>query len=287
MYRTPKVTLEQYPTSPHLTAAVVLAALERDDVGPGRSVLDLGCGTAMLSLGCALVDTDFVVGVDCDETALEQAIHNIRELEMEDRISLIQAKVHVPRGETQQETTTRGSGGSRSGGRGRSKGGRVRGRLQQQRPPPVARNVKADDAVVVDDYSCCTMSFPLSDHCVDTVLTNPPFGTKPDKAGIDVQFLKLACRLARRAVYSFHKTSTRDYILRTMNALPNVASVAVIAEMKFDLPRTYKFHQQASVDVEVDLIRVELVGTASDSENDNASATSASDAENSGTTNEE
>ena len=47
----PDVTLEQYPTSPQLTAAVVWTALERDDVGPGRSVLDLGCGTAMLSLG--------------------------------------------------------------------------------------------------------------------------------------------------------------------------------------------------------------------------------------------
>jgi len=50
-----QVTLEQYPTSPELTAAVVLSALERDDVGVGRSVCDLGCGTAMLSLGWYVV----------------------------------------------------------------------------------------------------------------------------------------------------------------------------------------------------------------------------------------
>lgn len=46
-----QIALEQYPTSPHLTAAVVLSALEREDIGPGCTVLDLGCGTAMLSLG--------------------------------------------------------------------------------------------------------------------------------------------------------------------------------------------------------------------------------------------
>ena len=97
------------------------------------------------------------------------------------------------------------------------------------------------------------------DNCVDTVVTNPPFGTKPDKAGMDMQFLKLGCQLARRAVYSFHKSSTRDYVLRTVRALPNVRDAVVVAEMKFDLPRTYKFHKAASVDVEVDLIRVELV----------------------------
>lgn len=51
----PDVSLEQYPTSPQLTAAVILAALERDDVGPGRSTCDLGCGTAMLSLGWYVV----------------------------------------------------------------------------------------------------------------------------------------------------------------------------------------------------------------------------------------
>jgi predicted RNA methylase len=82
---------------------------------------------------------------------------------------------------------------------------------------------------------------------------------------MDVQFLLLGCRLARRAVYSFHKSSTRDYIVRTASAMANVASVAVIAEMKFDLPQTYKFHQKASVDIAVDLIRVELAQDTTDS----------------------
>lgn len=204
----------------------------------------------------ALVDTDFVLGVDCDGSALEQAQLNVQQLEMEDRISLIQAKVDVPL--PRDGTTQPSSRGGRGGGRMKGRGERGRGRVKHQpqaQPQQRAALPNEEDADRQDDR----LSFPLLDNCVDTVVTNPPFGTKPDKAGIDVQFLKLGCRLARRAVYSFHKSSTRDFILRTASVLPNVVSAAVIAEMKFDLPRTYKFHQQASVDVEVDLIRVELI----------------------------
>lgn len=42
----------------------------------------------------------------------------------------------------------------------------------------------------------------------DTVIMNPPFGTKKN-AGVDIQFLKAAITLARKVVYSLHKTSTR------------------------------------------------------------------------------
>lgn len=42
----------------------------------------------------------------------------------------------------------------------------------------------------------------------DTVIMNPPFGTKKN-AGVDIQFLKTAISLARKVVYSLHKTSTR------------------------------------------------------------------------------
>jgi hypothetical protein len=45
-----QAALEQYATSPHLAASTILCALEREDVGPGRTVLDLGCGTGMLAV---------------------------------------------------------------------------------------------------------------------------------------------------------------------------------------------------------------------------------------------
>lgn len=42
----------------------------------------------------------------------------------------------------------------------------------------------------------------------DTVVMNPPFGTKHN-AGMDMKFLAAGLKLARTAVYSLHKSSTR------------------------------------------------------------------------------
>lgn len=179
----------------------------------------------------AVVETDHVIGVDCDAGALERAASNIADLELEDGVSLIQAKVSVPLQTTSKSPSNRKS----------------KGKKQIHRASSAAASVS-------DNFG----QFPLQSRCVDTVLTNPPFGTKPDKAGIDLQFLKLACTLAKRSVYSFHKSSTRDYVLKTTRKLPNVCDVAVVAEMKFDIPKMYKFHKEKSLDVAVDLIRVEL-----------------------------
>lgn len=42
----------------------------------------------------------------------------------------------------------------------------------------------------------------------DTVILNPPFGTK-NNSGIDMEFLKVAAMLSNNSIYSLHKTSTR------------------------------------------------------------------------------
>lgn len=84
---------------------------------------------------------------------------------------------------------------------------------------------------------------------------NPPFGTKRN-AGTDVKFLEIAAKLASNAIYSLHKTSTRNYILK--KALQFGAKGRVIAELRYDLPKAYKFHKKASVDVQVDFIRFAL-----------------------------
>lgn len=44
----------------------------------------------------------------------------------------------------------------------------------------------------------------------DTVIMNPPFGTK--RKGIDMDFLRAGCRIARHSVYSLHKSSTREHV---------------------------------------------------------------------------
>lgn len=87
---------------------------------------------------------------------------------------------------------------------------------------------------------------------------NPPFGTR--KKGADLLFLKSAFGLAKRAVYSLHKTSTRKHVMDTAKKWGIHSKV--IAELKFDLPASYKFHKQNSVDVHVDLIRFVLTTPA-------------------------
>jgi rRNA N6-adenosine-methyltransferase METTL5 len=56
-------------------------------------------------------------------------------------------------------------------------------------------------------------------------------------------------------VYSLHKTSTRDFIIKKAGKAWG-AHVEVVAEMRFPLPATYKFHKKQNADVQVDLIRV-------------------------------
>lgn len=93
------------------------------------------------------------------------------------------------------------------------------------------------------------------DDCVqsksfDTVIMNLPFA-RDIKA--DIQFLKTAIRLANNAVYLIQKTSTRKYIMNMANKLGIYAKV--IAEVRFNLPSSNKFHKQDYVDIHVDLIR--------------------------------
>lgn len=87
IFASPKIELEQYPTSVELTSSIVLTALAKGDAGPGITVLDLGCGTGMLGLGFALVQCDLVYLVDCDVDALEMARENVIALEEEGLVS--------------------------------------------------------------------------------------------------------------------------------------------------------------------------------------------------------
>ncbi|TPX36541.1 hypothetical protein SmJEL517_g01391 [Synchytrium microbalum] len=86
---------------------------------------------------------------------------------------------------------------------------------------------------------------------VDTVIMNPPFGTRTK--GIDVKFLEVAFAIAQSAVYSLHKTSTREFLVKKSKSLGWNANV--LAQLRFDIPAMYKHHKKESVDIEVDLIR--------------------------------
>lgn len=112
-------------------------------------------------------------------------------------------------------------------------------------------------AFEIDNVDLVLADLKISDFLVhgkkyDTVLMNPPFGTKHNK-GIDLLFVQKALELANTAVYSLHKTSTRKHVLQ--KAQDWGVKARVVAELKYDLPATYKHHKKASVDIEVDFLR--------------------------------
>ena len=118
-------------------------------------------------------------------------------------------------------------------------------------------NVQECDVDHVVDFIRCriddTYTLPLR-NAFDTCVMNPPFGTR--KKGIDAAFVRAALSLCD-VVYSLHKTSTRSFLLK--RAREWGACADVVAELRFDLPKTYAFHSDNSRDVAVDLVRFRRV----------------------------
>merc|ERR1712059_168943 len=113
----------------------------------------------------------------------------------------------------------------------------------------------------IEDYDMDSLDLLNLDVCnlgsdwknrVDTVVMNPPFGTKHNK-GLDMKFLQAGLLMASSAVYSLHKTSTREHVMT--KAKDWGVEAQVLAELRYDLPATYKHHKKASVDIQVDFIR--------------------------------
>jgi len=237
-FDSPQVTLEQYSTPSRLAASVVLEALENGDLGEGLTVCDLGCGPGIFSLAAALVGCSRVISIDVCPDALLQAKQNSKELEFSHVIDLIRAEVicnsaHSSKGEPEKAKKTKKKG------KGRKKG--------------VLRKLEPELRLEIPSYNIGNDGIPLENKCVDTVITNPPFGTK-DNAGIDVSFLAAACRLAKKSVYSFHKSSTRKFIVKTVKEWN--LNIEVIPEIKFDIPNVYEFHKEKNVQIEVDLFHI-------------------------------
>lgn len=85
----------------------------------------------------------------------------------------------------------------------------------------------------------------------DTVIMNPPFGTR--KKGADTQFVQKGLALSNNAVYSLHKSSTRNHFQKKAEEWG--VSFEVVAQLRFDIPKMYKFHKKETADVQVDLLR--------------------------------
>ncbi|KAG0582728.1 hypothetical protein KC19_3G081000 [Ceratodon purpureus] len=107
--------------------------------------------------------------------------------------------------------------------------------------------------VEMDFVQASLSELPLQGLHVDTVIMNPPFGTR--RKGADMEFLAAALKVAGTAVYSLHKSSTRTHIQRAAVRDFGAKTADVLCELRYDLPASYKFHKQKEKDIAVDLWR--------------------------------
>lgn len=91
-------------------------------------------------------------------------------------------------------------------------------------------------------------------HNADTVIMNPPFGTKKEHA--DKEFLKKAFETAK-IVYSFHKTTTRKFV----EAFAKDSNFKITHSWDFEFPlkQTMKFHEKKIKKIAVSAFRFQQV----------------------------
>jgi len=85
----------------------------------------------------------------------------------------------------------------------------------------------------------------------DTVLMNPPFGTKQPHA--DIQFLQCAQNLAP-VIYSIHKSSTRNFLEKWLQN--KTLKWERIMSIRMEIPHQFTFHRKPKTFVEVDVFRI-------------------------------
>jgi predicted RNA methylase len=76
----------------------------------------------------------------------------------------------------------------------------------------IAKDNVLELEVEMDLLQANLQSLPWRGPVVDTVVMNPPFGTR--RKGADMEFLSAALKIAEKAVYSLHKTTTREHVKR-------------------------------------------------------------------------
>ncbi len=87
---------------------------------------------------------------------------------------------------------------------------------------------------------------------VDTVVMNPPFGTK--RPHVDIEFLQVALRIGK-VIYSIHKSATRSYINNWLSEHASRGNLIITTKM--EISHQFSFHTKRKSSVDVDVYRIE------------------------------
>lgn len=119
----------------------------------------------------------------------------------------------------------------------------------------VAR-VNADRLGLSDRVSFITMDVRDFSERVDTILQNPPFGTK--RRHMDTIFLDVALRVSK-VTYSLHIAGNSEFLRKF--ALERGASLTHSEKWPFPLERVFPYHRKKLVRIPVEILRFEVVGS--------------------------
>ena len=111
----------------------------------------------------------------------------------------------------------------------------------------------------VDDVSfvCCDIDDLDCSFEIDTIFQNPPFGSQRKASkGQDLKFVKKACKLDPKVLYSFHMASTEEFLIDFYR--DNNLEITHLFKYKFPIPKIYEFHTKEKTDVDVIVLRAIL-----------------------------
>ncbi|KAK2964327.1 putative S-adenosyl-L-methionine-dependent methyltransferase [Blattamonas nauphoetae] len=218
-FQSPDIALEQYNTPAYVAAHLLLHAMELDCI-VGKNILDLGCGPGILGIGAKILDALTVTSVDIDDSALSIAQSNAEHADVS--IEFIRADVFES--------------------------------LPTLLLPQIINAKLSLSDTPESEFP--VLQSPPTLPLFDTVLMNPPFGTR--KSGADLEFLRIACLLCQGSVFSLHKSSTRKHIVNTVKKWG--LSCTPVGQYDYQIDAMYSFHKQDRVSVEVDLLRIDCSG---------------------------
>ena len=243
---------------------IYAAANSYDDIRE-KTIADFGCGCGMLSIAATLMGAEKVYSVDIDSDALVICKRNLEDLGIIDLVSEDEESASdASDNDISEQVSDEFSDSDAISDISLTVSETTKNACMMEELGTDDEIVQSEGPLVelfngdVLDEKFLKSTIACKGN-ISTILMNPPFGTK-NNAGVDVAFLRAGLSLAAtnplKAIYSMHKTSTREHLKRKAEEWK--CSFTVIAEMKFDLPAKYAFHKKDNVTIQVDLLRFGL-----------------------------